>query len=113
MRTYRQTDKKLPPLQAVHSPREPEKAIAQCELIAWTDGAKLHSLQQASEILTAELGPNYSVAQLRRRIKQGLLGHAGAIWIYDGSYKINIHAFLQWRIDNPDEKALKDRLKGR
>lgn len=105
-RTYNQ-HKTLPPLRVVSTPQIPVST----ELKPWKDGIRLHSLQQASEILTAELGCNYSVPQIRRRIKQGLLGQAGAIWIYDGSYKINIPAFLEWRIANPDEKVLRQNLR--
>lgn len=100
--------KPIAPLQLVGHPKPaPTQAI---ELRPWADGKRLHSLKDSSEILTNELGEGYSVTQLRRRIKEGLLGDAGPIWMNDGQYKINVHAFIEWRMANPDEKALRTRL---
>lgn len=99
--------KSLPPLQVVSK----QQVTATTDLQPWKDGALLHTLKQASEILGSLLGDNYSESQLRTRITSGLLGEAGEIWFFDGSYKINIHNFLEWRKAHPDEKALKRRLK--
>lgn len=79
------------------------------ELKPWKDGVLLHSLKQISEILTNDLklGRGYSYDRIRRLIGSGVL--PAGVWFYDGSYKVNIHRFLEWRNRNPDDRALKRR----
>jgi hypothetical protein len=101
-RGYTQNKSVTPPRLAVVHPKE-----GSTELEAWEDGRLLHGLADASTILTRKLGGGYSVRQLRRRIKNGWLGDAGHVWFDDGSYKINLKRFLEWRNQNPNERQLR------
>lgn len=102
--------KELSPLAVVSSARQESRPK---ELKAWSDGQKLHTLEQASKIINQEFSCNYSVYQLRQRINTGLLGEAGDVWFNDGSYKINLHNFFEWRSRYPDERELKKQLRQR
>lgn len=65
---------------------------------AWEDGALLHDIPKASEILTQKLGKGYTARRIRSLINEDKSLVQGYHYFPVGkrSYKINIPRFIAW-----------------
>lgn len=92
MRKYQSQKEVTPPLSVV-KPVAPKAGLPP----KWEDGARMHSVRDASQILTSELGRGHSYDRLLALIRSGELTEGYHWWKTGGTYKLNIHRFIEWR----------------
>ncbi|NJR41139.1 MAG: hypothetical protein HC781_22725 [Leptolyngbyaceae cyanobacterium CSU_1_4] len=75
----------------------PVVEVGDGRLVPWEDGALLHDVKAAAEILTQKLGGGYSEQMIRRRINGGIW-IKNQHWYKTGSlYKVSIARVIEWQ----------------
>jgi hypothetical protein len=67
------------------------------KLPPWEDGALLHDIAPAAEILTKVLGRGFSERKIRKRIKDGTWSQGHHWFMTGGCYKISIARVVEWQ----------------